>query len=194
MQISRKTISDPLLSLRDAITRRPDFSTTFVAEEPPLRTELFSREQLAQHGRGLAASHRLSTKRSADELLTRLAENETLLIAVRALVTDAVNDDRRITPAGEWLLDNFYLIEEQIRTARRHLPRGYSRELPRLAGGPSATLPRVYDIALETISHGDGVGLSGGDPPDDRRAVGHPDHAAPRPDREPPPRGGSDRG
>jgi cyclic beta-1,2-glucan synthetase len=67
-----------------------------------------------------------------------------------------VNDDRRITPAGEWLLDNFYLIEEQVRTARRHLPPGYSRELPRLAGGPSAGLPRVYDIALETISHGDG--------------------------------------
>ncbi|HSW52034.1 MAG TPA: hypothetical protein VLG93_02285, partial [Sulfuricaulis sp.] len=57
---------------------------------------------------------------------------------------------------GEWLLDNFYLVEEQIRTARRHLPKGYSRELPRLAHGPSAGLPRVYDIALETIAHGDG--------------------------------------
>ncbi|MBE3099430.1 MAG: cyclic beta 1-2 glucan synthetase, partial [Planctomycetes bacterium] len=156
MGISQKTIRDPLLSLRDAITRRPDLSATFAGEKPPLRAELFSREQMAQHGRVLAASHRLSTRRGADELLTRLAENETLLIAVRALVTAAVNDNRRITPAGEWLLDNFYLIEEQIRTARRHLPRGYSRELPRLSGGPSATLPRVYDIALETISHGDG--------------------------------------
>ncbi|HAL92510.1 MAG TPA: cyclic beta 1-2 glucan synthetase, partial [Verrucomicrobia bacterium] len=57
---------------------------------------------------------------------------------------------------AEWLLDNFYLIEEQIRTARRHLPKGYSRELPRLLNGPSAGLPRVYDIALEIISHGDG--------------------------------------
>ena len=156
MGISRKTIRAPLLSLREVITRRPDFSATFAGDEPPLRAELFSREQMAQHGRVLAASHRLSTLRGSDELLTRLAENETLLIAVRALVTEAVNDDRRITPAGEWLLDNFYLIEEQIRTARRHLPRGYSRELPRLSEGPSATLPRVYDIALETISHGDG--------------------------------------
>ena len=69
---------------------------------------------------------------------------------------DASPPPRRVTPAAEWLLDNFYLIEEQIRTARRHLPRGYSRELPRLAGGASAGLPRVYDIALEAISHGDG--------------------------------------
>ena len=46
--------------------------------------------------------------------------------------------------------------EEQIRTAKRHFPEGYSRELPRLQNGHSAGLPRVYDIALETISHGDG--------------------------------------
>ncbi len=142
--------------MRDAILRRPDLATTFAGGEPPLRAELFSREQMAQHGRVLAASHRLSTSRGSDALLIRLAQNETLLAAARALLTEAVNDDRRITPAGEWLLDNFYLIEEQIRTARRHLPAGYSRELPCLGGGPSAGLPRVYDIALETISHGDG--------------------------------------
>ena len=79
-----------------------------------------------------------------------------MLIGACNLLTAAVTANRRITPAGEWLLDNFYLIEEQIRTAKRHLPQGYSRELPRLADGPSAGLPRVYDIALETISHGDG--------------------------------------
>ena len=39
--------------------------------------------------------------------------------------------------------------------AKRHLPRGYSRELPRLLNGPSAGLPRVYDIVLELISHVD---------------------------------------
>src|SRR3546814_13213332 len=49
-----------------------------------------------------------------------------------------------------------YLIQEQVRIARRHLPKGYSRELPRLDGGPSNQLPRVYDIALNAISHGDG--------------------------------------
>ena len=62
---------------------------------------------------------------------------------------------RRETPAGEWLLDNFYLIEEEIRTAKRHLPPGYSRELPRLRSGPSAGLPRVYDLALHLVAHGD---------------------------------------
>ena len=64
--------------------------------------------------------------------------------------------NNRVSPAGEWLLDNFYLIDEQIRTTKRHLPKGYSRELPRLSNSPSIGLPRVYDIALEAVAHGDG--------------------------------------
>ena len=62
----------------------------------------------------------------------------------------------RITPAGEWFLDNYHLIQEQIRTARRHLPRGYSRELPRLIKGPGEGTPRVHHLALELISHSHG--------------------------------------
>jgi len=125
-------------------------------EEPPLRSELYSADQMEQHGKALAAAHKLAPERAPDQLLGRLAANESALVGVCRLLTAAVTENRRITPAGEWLLDNFYLIEEQIRTAKRHLPKGYSRELPRLAHGPSAGRPRVYDIALETISHGDG--------------------------------------
>ena len=124
--------------------------------ESPLRAELFSADQMEQHGRNLAASHLVNPRRVKNRLLKRLDENEGLLLGVHRLTTEAAEAGRRITPAGEWLLDNFYLIEEQIRTARRHLPKGYSRELPHLLNGPSDALPRVYDIALEMISHGDG--------------------------------------
>ncbi|MDI6746986.1 MAG: glucoamylase family protein [Rhodocyclaceae bacterium] len=127
--------------------------------EPPLRLALFSADQMAQHGKALAASHQLAAGRAPDQLLARLAENEIILVDVCQLLKAAVTANCRITPAGEWLLDNFYLIEEQIRTAKRHLPKGYSRELPRLdngSAGPSAGRPRVYDIALNTIAHGDG--------------------------------------
>lgn len=128
----------------------------YAGDEPPLRSELFSADQMEQHGKNLASSHTLTPQRARERLLTRLAENERILIEASQLLTAAVTANHQITPAGEWLLDNFYLIEEQIRTAKRHLPKGYSRELPRLAHGPSAGLPRVYDIALETIAHGDG--------------------------------------
>ncbi len=125
-------------------------------EELPLRAELYSVEQLEQHAKELAASHRLAKGRAPDKLIPRLHENEAVLIHSYELATAAVKRKRRVSPAAEWLLDNFYLIEEQIRTARRHLPRSYSKELPRLATGPTADYPRVYSIALELIAHVDG--------------------------------------
>ena len=155
MKVSTKTILRNLLHLR-ASWRGDGLSQKYADAEPPLRSELFSSDQMEQHGKTLAGLHKLGLGRARDRLLTRLAENEDVLLGVRNLLTEAIKATRRITPAGEWLLDNFYLIEEQIRTARKHLPKGYSRELPRLIEGPSARLPRVYDIALEMISHGDG--------------------------------------
>ena len=107
-----------------------------LAGEQPLRAELFSVEQLARHAKALAAKHQLDTRPSSNRLLARLDFNEQGLRAFNR-ATIAVDPSRRITPAAEWLLDNFYLIEEQIQMARRHLPRGYSRELPRILNGPS---------------------------------------------------------
>ncbi|MGD8874102.1 MAG: glucoamylase family protein, partial [Gammaproteobacteria bacterium] len=91
-----------------------------------------------------------------DRLLPRLADNERVLLAAYDVVTAAATPGQRTVPAEAWLLDNFYLIEQQIGLARRHLPRGYSRQLPRLAAGTTAGFPRIYDLALELISHRDG--------------------------------------
>ena len=118
-----------------------------LGDEPPLRSELLSVDRLEQHAKSLAGWHEVDPRLSGpDRLLPRLAENEAILLRTYELVSGAVEANRRIAPAGEWLLDNFYLIEEQVRIARRHLPRGYSRELPRLRNGPSAGTPRVYGI------------------------------------------------
>ena len=124
--------------------------------ELPLRAQLFSAEQMERHGKALAKSHRTSPSQARDLLLARLSDNQKVLERACDLLGAAAREKRRLTPANEWLLDNIYLIEEQIGIARRHLPKGYSRELPRLLEGPSAGLPRAYDIALNAISHGDG--------------------------------------
>ena len=85
-----------------------------------------------------------------------MAENEEVLAQTHALLAgDSVR--LSIPPAGVWLLDNFFLIEEQIQLARMHLPRRYSRELPRLSLGRSTGLPRVYVIVQDLISHVDGL-------------------------------------
>ena len=135
-----------------------DPASKFIDGEPPFRSELFNAEQMEQHGKKLAGLHILGPKVSPDhQLLSRLNQNEVILIEVHDLIMEAVNANRQITPAGEWLLDNFYLIEEHIRTGKRHFPKNYSEELPRLLNGSPSGLPRVYDIAKEIISHGDGT-------------------------------------
>ena len=120
--------------------------------EEPFISELYNADQMAQHGQLLAAAHVEMATHGPDRLLPRLADNESILVQTSKLLTDAIAADRRITPAGDWLLDNLYLIQEQIRTARRHLPTRYSWSLPQLQSG----FPRVYDIAAEAIAHGDG--------------------------------------
>lgn len=111
---------------------------------------------MKQHGKKLAGLHQLTNKKATEKLLERLQENEEVLIETIRQLTAVVKTNGPVAPAEEWLLDNFYLIEENVRTAKRHLSRGFSRGLPWLESGPSAGLPRVYDIAREIISHGDG--------------------------------------
>jgi cyclic beta-1,2-glucan synthetase len=156
MKIGPSLINESLNRLKSHLWES-DLSQKYADGEPPLSSELFSTEQMEQYGKILAGLHVLGPRVDPDQkLLSRLAENETILLEVHELVSDALKANRQITPAGEWLLDNFYLIEEQIRTGRRHLPKGYSMELPRLLNGSSAGLPRVFDIAKEIISHGEG--------------------------------------
>ena len=61
-----------------------------------------------------------------------------------------------VGPAGEWLLDNYHVVQEHIGEVRESLPSGYYRELPELAGGPLAGYPRVYELAITLISHSEG--------------------------------------
>jgi cyclic beta-1,2-glucan synthetase len=128
----------------------------YANERPPLRSEIFTKEKLELHAVTLARRHVLVYKKASEQLLKRLAENERILLEVYALVSETIKQKHAIAPAAEWLVDNFYLIEEQIYTGKKHLPQGYSKALPRLARGPLADLPRVYDMAVEIISHSDG--------------------------------------
>jgi cellobiose phosphorylase len=128
----------------------------YVKEDSPLRAELFNATQMEQHGSVLAKKHSLCTKDNSDQLLARLADNESVIIEACNQLTEAIKVGRQITPAAVWLLDNFYLIEEHIRTAKLHFPKNYSRELPKLLSSAFAGRPRVYDIVLEIIAHRDG--------------------------------------
>lgn len=125
-------------------------------DEAPFRLDLLSNAQMRSLGERIALEHTILKNQQSDKVLRRLNENEEVIIKVQQLLTEAVKDKYTIAPASEWFLDNLYLIKEQISIAKKHLPKGYSKTLPILASGKSAGMPRVYDIALEIISHSDG--------------------------------------
>jgi hypothetical protein len=125
-------------------------------EKSPLRAELLSISQLESYAESLAKTHTIGDASTAEHLISRLIANEEVLTEVRQLLIESADEKSPVSPAGEWLLDNYYLIEEQIKTTRRHFPKKYSDALPKLTRGSFAGYPRVYQVALELISHCDG--------------------------------------
>ncbi|MGQ5968272.1 GH36-type glycosyl hydrolase domain-containing protein [Serratia sp. IR-2025] len=117
-----------------------------------IKAELFSVDQMERYGQRLARSHKLATRKTPYYLLKRLDHNERVLAESCRQLSNGKKSS--MTPAGEWLLDNYYLIEEQIRVVRHHLPKTFGRGLPQLTAPHNC--PRIYDIAAEAITHGDG--------------------------------------
>ena len=136
--------------------RGPLGAVPAVQAEEPLRAELLGISQLEQLAEELAKEHRIQPGGAPEILLARLADNNVVLTQTYELISDAVANGQVIAPASEWLLDNFYLVEEQVRLIRRHFPKGYSVKLPWLRNGPRTGYPRVYDLVLRLISHLDG--------------------------------------
>ncbi|HZJ00478.1 MAG TPA: glucoamylase family protein [Gemmatimonadaceae bacterium] len=125
----------------------------------PIRGEVFGADRLARHARQIARKHRLlppRKQRGHGPLLDRLNDTRAVLNEVNERLTDASLRGVDISPAGEWLLDNFYIVQEHIREIRTNLPSGYYQELPKLANGTLAQYPRVYDVAIELIAHTEG--------------------------------------
>jgi cyclic beta-1,2-glucan synthetase len=121
-----------------------------------LRAELFSIERLEEHAASLAAAQTVTRRRSFRHSLSgRLGQNESVLLASYRRIAAAAAEGRPITPAAEWLLDNYHLIEEQIREIRQDLPPKFYRLLPKLANGPFSGYPRVFGIAWAFVAHTD---------------------------------------
>ncbi|HHX9064979.1 TPA: glycosyl transferase, partial [Yersinia enterocolitica] len=122
----------------------------------PVREELFSVERLEQHAESLAKAQSITPHPPrVSTLHARLDDNaNTLLAAYRASAAE-LEKGRAVVPAAEWLLDNYHLVEEQIREIRDDLPPGYYRQLPKLADGPFAGYPRVLGITWAFVAHTD---------------------------------------
>ncbi|HKR60784.1 MAG TPA: glucoamylase family protein [Pyrinomonadaceae bacterium] len=121
----------------------------------PIREELFSVERLEHYAETLASEHKTVYRKGRARLLPRVEDNRRKLVHAYHILVDALRGGRSISPAAEWFLDNFHIIEEQLREVREDLPKGYYKELPKLASGELQDYPRIYAVALELIAHTD---------------------------------------
>ncbi|MGC2494223.1 GH36-type glycosyl hydrolase domain-containing protein [Candidatus Binatus sp.] len=128
----------------------------FAHTEEPIRAELFSVERLEQHGETLAVAQRVTDSPGRGRpIAARVRENGRVLLEAYRNIASAIREEHAITPAAEWLVDNFHVVEEQIREIRDDLPRGFYRQLPKLAEGPLEGYPRVFGIAWAYVAHSD---------------------------------------
>ncbi len=132
-------------------------SPAFVSDaEEPIRSELFGIERLELHAESLAAAQRITRRPTTKKRLAdRMADNGRVLHAAYRAIVLAIRNERIITPAADWLVDNFHAVEEQILDIGYDLPGGYYRQLPKLADGPLEGYPRVYGLAWAFVAHTD---------------------------------------
>ncbi len=129
---------------------------TFSEIDDPIRAELFSIERLEQHAESLAAAQTVTAESDAGRpLIPRVMENGRVLLEYYRATAKAIQEERTITPAAEWLVDNFYIVEEQLREIRDDLPLGFYQKLPKLAGGHLQGYPRVFGVAWAFVAHTD---------------------------------------
>ncbi len=125
-------------------------------DRAPVREELFGVERLEQHGESLAAAQPVTAcPPIVRPLRRRLADNAAALLTAYRASASELERGRRVVLAAEWLLDNYHVVEEQIREIRDDLPPGYYRQLPKLASGPFAGYPRVFGLAWAFVAHTD---------------------------------------
>ncbi len=125
----------------------------------PIRGEVLGAERLGERARAVARAHHLlpaQKQRGVGPLLLRLEDTRGVLDRVYHELNEGAEHGLDISPAGDWLLDNFYIVQEHIREIRTNLPKGYYEELPKLATGSLTGYPRAYEVAIELIAHSEG--------------------------------------
>ena len=124
----------------------------------PIRSDLFGTERLEHHAETLAAAQTVTAVGKRVPLLSRrLKDNVGVLLDAYRTSAAVLARGQPVTPAAEWLLDNFHLVELQLRQITEDLPPGYYRQLPKLSEGPLAGYPRVIGIAWGYVAHTDSL-------------------------------------
>ncbi|MGB7538438.1 MAG: glucoamylase family protein [Anaerolineales bacterium] len=161
LQAPLHTFRHPQIVIRDSGETQP---TVFLLHprrkresfEEPGVGGLLPQLQLQEYARRLAKDHRLQTRQIRNgALLKRITRVAKTIHQICRELSDASRLEQPTTPSAEWILDNEYIIESNVRDIQTNLPRSYFQELPVLNSDPFRNLPRIYGLAKELVTHVD---------------------------------------
>lgn len=122
-----------------------------------IRDASLSNEDLEAHARNISIQHAVTSRKSHVTLtIPRMNDSYNLILATYLALNQDVQKRRVVPQAAEWLLDNFYMVEEQVKVLRRDFSRKRYNRLPILKSGAMKGYPRIYAIATELLAHSDG--------------------------------------
>ena len=122
-----------------------------------IKGALLDTQQLEDYLRKIASGHVLQDKSNKYTYpIPRLKENFEFITEVYNLLNEHIKLKLPIHPAGEWILDNFYIIDETVKTVTKELTLKKYTNFLGIANGPYAGFARIYVLASEIVAYTDG--------------------------------------
>ncbi len=121
-------------------------------------TVSFNINFLKESALSLAKIHKISSSsNNLKPIIPILEDSKQILTETYRTLSKIVKSEKEISPASEWLMDNFYIIQEQIVQIGIDFPKAFQKNIPILAIGEHKGFPRVYEIVLNMLTHTDNV-------------------------------------
>lgn len=118
---------------------------------------LLSNEELLRHSSDIAKNHLKCKKKKGSSLLfKRLDENFKFISKTYLTLSEYSKNGQPLCAGADWLLDNFYIIEEQYKELKHNSNAKFIKKINILKEGYYKNYPRVFILAIELISHTDG--------------------------------------
>lgn len=122
-----------------------------------IKGALLDTQQLEDYLRKIASGHVLQDKSNKYTYpIPRLKENFEFITEVYNFLNEHIKLKLPIHPAGEWILDNFYIIDETVKTVTKELTLKKYTNFLGIANGPYAGFARIYVLASEIVAYTDG--------------------------------------
>ncbi len=114
------------------------------------------KSQLEQHLQKIASNHNLVSKSEKNTYpVPHLLESFKVIQEVYNLLNEHLKLGISIHPAGEWLLDNLYVIEECVKQIEKELSLKKYTSFLGIANGTYKGFARIYVLASEIVAYTD---------------------------------------